>query len=296
MKVLLVYNLHAGSGYAKKKLAQIETSFNKNLVEFEIQFTNYPGHGIEIVKNADLSKYDGVVAAGGDGTLFEVINGYFQNTSGTKIPIGVLPVGTGNAFARDLELDNKKCEEALKIIANQNTRKVDVGKFHTHGQDYYYLNILGLGFVADVTKTARKLKLFGNIAYTYGVLFRTLFLSAEKMSFEIDGQKFEHDCTFVEISNTRYTANFLMSPNAIIDDGLLDVTIAKKLSRIKLIKSFPKIFTGEHIYLPEIETFQAKRIKIKSETPKVLSPDGELIGITPVEIECLQQAIEVYWK
>ncbi|MBT3384628.1 MAG: diacylglycerol kinase family lipid kinase [Prolixibacteraceae bacterium] len=296
MKVLLVYNSHAGHGFAGKILQQVETTFNKNSIEFDIQFTNYPGHGIEIVKNADLSKYDGIVAAGGDGTLFEVINGYFQNPSEIKIPIGVLPVGTGNAFARDLELDNTLWKSAIKIIGKQNTRKVDVGKFHTHGQDYYYLNILGLGFVADVTKIARSLKVFGNIAYTFGVLFRTLFLSSERMIFEIDGQKFEHDCTFVEISNTRYTANFLMAPNAVIDDGLLDVTIAKKLSRIRLIKSFPKIFTGEHVNLPEIETFQAKSIKIKSESPKILSPDGELIGITPVKIECLPQAIEIFWK
>ena len=270
---------------------------NDSLVEsFEELKTLVESLQIEIVKNADLSKYDGIVAAGGDGTLFEVINGYFQNPSEIKIPIGVLPVGTGNAFARDLELDNTLWKSAIKIIGKQNTRKVDVGKFHTHGQDYYYLNILGLGFVADVTKIARSLKVFGNIAYTFGVLFRTLFLSSERMIFEIDGQKFEHDCTFVEISNTRYTANFLMAPNAVIDDGLLDVTIAKKLSRIRLIKSFPKIFTGEHVNLPEIETFQAKSIKIKSESPKILSPDGELIGITPVKIECLPQAIEIFWK
>ncbi len=296
MKVLLVYNSHAGHGFAEKLLPEVESTFNKHSIEFDIQFTNYPGHGIEIVKNADLKKYDGLVAAGGDGTIFEVINGYFQNLSNVKIPIGVLPVGTGNAFARDLELENSMWKEAIKIIASQKIRKVDVGKFHTHGQDYYYANILGLGFVADVTKIAHKLKLFGNISYTLGVLWRTLFLSTDRITFEIDGNKFERDCTFVEISNTRYTANFLMAPDAIIDDGLLDVVIAKKLSRIRLLKSFPKIFTGEHINLPEIETFQAKNIKIKSESPKILSPDGELIGITPVEIECLQQAIEVYWK
>ncbi len=296
MKVLLVYNAHAGHGFAAKMLSEVESTFNQHSIEFDIQFTNYPGHGIEIVKNTDLKKYEGVVAAGGDGTLFEVINGYFQNPGDVKIPIGILPVGTGNAFARDLKLENTMWKEAIKIIAGQKTRKVDVGKFHTHGQDYYYANILGLGFVADVTKIAHKLKAFGNLSYTLGVLWRTLFLSTDRITFDIDGNKFEHDCIFVEISNTRYTANFLMAPDAKIDDGLLDVVIAKKLSRIRLLKSFPKIFTGEHVLLPEIETFQAKNIKIKSAAPKILSPDGELIGITPVEIECWKQAIEVYWK
>jgi diacylglycerol kinase (ATP) len=87
-----------------------------------------------------------------------------------------------------------------------------------------------------------------------------------------------------------------MAPKAVIDDGLLDVTIARKLTRIRLLKCFPKIFTGEHVLLPEIDSYQAKNIKIVSKKPKVLSPDGELIGTTPVEIECLKQKIEVYWK
>ena len=296
MKVLLVFNSHAGHGHAGKILPQVEAAFTENGIEFDLQITNYPGHGIEITRNADFGNYDGVIAAGGDGTLFEVVNGYFQNPSVTKIPLGVLPVGTGNAFARDLEQDVSRWKEAVEIIAGHKTRKVDVGKYHSHGQDYYYLNILGIGFVSDVTAIAHKLKMLGNISYTLGVFYRTIFLKADKMSIEIDGQLLERECTFVEISNTRYTANFLMAPKALIDDGLLDVTIAKKLTRRRLLYCFPKIFTGEHVLLPEIETYQAKNIKISSTLPKVLSPDGELIGITPVEIECLNQAIEVFWK
>jgi diacylglycerol kinase (ATP) len=296
MKVLLVFNSFAGHGHAGKILPQVEAAMTDHGIEFDLKITNYPGHGIEITKNADFSRYDGLIAAGGDGTLFEVVNGYFQNPSAVRIPIGVLPVGTGNAFARDLELNVSNWSEAIQIIAGRKTRWVDVGKYHSHGQDYYYLNILGLGFVSDVTAIAHKLKMLGNIAYTLGVIYRTVFLSADKMSIEIDGQLIERECTFVEISNTRYTANFLMAPKALIDDGLLDVTIAKKLTRRRLLYCFPKIFTGEHVLLPEIETFQAKNIKISGTVPKVLSPDGELIGITPVEIECLRQAIEVFWK
>jgi diacylglycerol kinase (ATP) len=296
MKILLIFNPNAGHGHAGKMLSQVERALNAHNIEYNLLLTQFPGHGIEITRNTDLNVYDGLVAAGGDGTLFEVINGYFQNPAKVKIPIGILPIGTGNAFARDLELDRSSWMEAIKIIADRKTRKVDVGKFHSNGKDNYYLNILGLGFVADVTKIAHKLKLIGNFSYTLGVLIRTIFLSADTLSIEIDGQILERDCTFVEISNTRYTANFLMAPGAVIDDGLLDVTIANKLNRRRLLKCFPKIFTGEHVSMPEIETFQAKSIKIVSKKPKVLSPDGELFGTTPVEIECLKQKIEVYWK
>lgn len=296
MKILLVFNPFAGNGRAKKILPHVESLFTKHQIDFDLALTDYPEHGIEIVSKADFSNYDGIVAAGGDGTLFEVINGYFKNTSEKRIPIGILPVGTGNAFARDLELDKTQIEESIKIISKNKLRKVDVGKFKTNGLDYYFLNIIGAGFVADANKTAQSFKIFGNFSYTIGVLYRMLVLKFTKLKLEIDGEKLEVDSTFIEVSNTRYTANFLMAPSAEIDDGLLDITLAKKITRLKLLKSFPKIFTGEHIHINEIETFKAKEIKIESDETKVLTPDGELLGTTPVEIKCLKHAIEVFWK
>ena len=85
-----------------------------------------------------------------------------------------------------------------------------------------------------------------------------------------------------------------MAPDAKIDDGLLDVVLLKKLQRRRLLKCLPKIFTGEHVLLDEVEYFQAKSIKIETNVPKVLTPDGELFGTTPIEVECLQQAVDVF--
>jgi len=296
MKVLLVYNPFAGHGRAQKILPEVEAYFLEKEIEFELRTTDYHEHGIEIVANADLSQYDGVIAAGGDGTLFEVINGYFRNESKKRIPLGVLPVGTGNAFARDLDLHNTHWKDAVDVISLQSARKVDVGRFTSHGESFYFLNILGLGFVADVTAIAHKLKFLGNLSYTLGVFQKTIFLNSYRLTITIDGETYVRDNIFVEISNTRWTSNFLMAPSAEIDDGFLDVTLLGKLGRIKLLKSFPKIFTGEHIYIDEVETFKAKEIKVETAIPKVLTPDGELLGITPIEVKCLHQAIEVFWR
>lgn len=296
MKVLLVYNPYAGHGRAQKILPEVEACFLGKGIEFELRTTDYHEHGIRIVKEADFSRYDGIVAAGGDGTLFEVINGYFQNPAAVKIPIGVLPIGTGNAFARDLELYHDHWQDAIDIVALQKPRKVDVGQFRTHGETYYFLNILGLGFVADVTDIAHKLKITGNLSYTLGVLQKTIFLKSFPLTITVDGTTYQRENIFVEISNTRWTANFLMAPTAAIDDGFLDVTLLGKLGRIKLLRSFPKIFTGEHIHLHEIETFKAREIIVETGIPKVLTPDGELLGITPIEVKCLHQAIDVFWR
>lgn len=281
---------------AKKILPAVEANFNDQNIEFELRITDYPEHAVAIVAQADFSQYDGVIAAGGDGTLFEVVNGYYKNAGKGIIPLGVLPTGTGNAFARDLDMDVSRWQEAVEIIKLGRPRKVDVGVFRTHGQDYYFLNILGIGFVADVGKTAHKLKLFGNVSYTMGVLYQMIFLKSYGLKLKADGRTFERENIFVEISNTTYTSNFLMAPHAEIDDGLLDVTLLGKATRRRLIQCFPKIFTGEHIHMEEIEQFKAKKISIETDTPKVLAPDGELVGITPLEVECLHQDVPVFWK
>ena len=296
MKVLLVFNPMAAHKRAGKLLPEIEAGLTKLNISFDLRLTDYPEHAVDIVRQADFDSYDGIAVAGGDGTLFESINGYYQNQSKRKIPIGVLPVGTGNAFARDLELQTFQWKEALEIIQKNKPRKVDAGSFTTHGQKYYFLNIMGLGFVADVTKTAHKLKLIGNVSYTIGVLYQTIFLKSFKIKMEADGKEIEKESVFVEISNTRYTSNFLMAPSAEINDGMLDVTILSRLNRRRLIQCFPKIFTGEHIQMEEIEQFKAKKIVIETEKPKVITPDGELVGISPVTIECLHQDVPVFWK
>ena len=296
MRLLLIYNPRSGHGRAHKKLSQVEGHFQRKQIEVDLRLTSYPAHAVEIVGRADFENYDGLVAAGGDGTLFEVINGYFHNPSRCRIPLGILPLGTGNAFARELDLAASNWAEAIEIISGNKRKKVDVGRFVTQGREYYYLNILGLGFVAEVAATAHRLKLFGNLAYTFGIVYRLVRLEAYPLTLEVDGKLLEQENTFAEISNTRYTSNFLIAPDAKIDDGLLDVVLLRQCSRRTLIRGFPKIFTGEHVHMKEVETFQTRRLRISTVTPKVLTPDGELLGTTPVDIECLPQAIEVFWR
>jgi len=296
LKTVIVYNPKAANGNAKKVLPQIEDYLREKKLEYEICLTEYQHHAEEITSKLSFNNYDGIVAAGGDGTLYDVINGYYKNSSTKRIPIGVLPVGTGNAFIRDMELDNTQWKESLDIIYKNTPKKVDVGKFIYDNNDYYFLNILGLGFVSDVGETAHKIKFIGNLSYTIGVLYQLITLNSYKLNIEIDGKPYERDNLFVEVSNTRYTSNFLMAPEAENDDGYLDVTLLSKITRRRLLKLFPTVFTGEHVKENEVETFKAKKIKISTDIEKILTPDGELFGSTPIEIECLHQAVDVFWK
>ena len=296
MKQLIIFNPWAGHEYAAKVRPQIEAYCNEIDLPYDIFLTQRAGHGIELCRDADFSQYSGIIAAGGDGTLFEVVNGYYRNSSAVRLPIGVIPVGSGNAFVRDMNLHDHDWKLALDVIKAGQTRKFDVGHFTTEGQTWYYLNILGIGLVADIVATAHKMKWLGNVAYTLSSLYHILKLKPFQVRLEMDGQEIERENVFVEISNTRYTANFLMAPNAKTDDGLLDINLLSPKSRLGLIKSFPKIITGEHIHMAEVESFQASHIRVETNIPKILTPDGELMGSTPLEIDCLKQAIEVFWK
>jgi diacylglycerol kinase (ATP) len=295
MNVLLIFNNFAGNKRASTLLRDVQHELQKQQITYDLEIPAHPGNGTELVAKASLTQYDAVIAAGGDGTLYEVVNGLFQNPSEKKLPVGIIPIGTGNAFARDMPLETGEWKKAIDIIRQGKTRKVDVGRFTTEGKNYYFLNILGLGFVADVGKTAHKLKLVGNFSYTLGVLYQTLFLRPTPMKISTDDRELELKALFVEVSNSQYTANFLMAPYAQLDDGLFDITILKPMSRLKLLRSFPKILTGDHVYMKEVIHFTTSKISIESKRSKILTPDGELMGSTPVSIDCLKEKVEVFW-
>ena len=125
-------------------------------------------------------------------------------------------------------------------------------------------------------------------------MLKMIFLKSQKMTIEIDGKCLERDGVFIEVANSKYTGTtFFIAPEAEIDDGMLDIIILNKISRLKLLKVFTSIFDGTHINYPEIEYIKAKSIKVIEEKPGKLIPDGEILGSTPVEIECLHNLKEL---
>ena len=175
MKILLIYNKKTAHNVSEKKLKTVEKLLEENKIDSEIIFTSHSRNAIDISKNADFSKYDAIIGAGGDGTLFELINGYIKNTSPERVPIGIIPLGTGNAFSKDLGFDKPDIKKAIELIKSGKTRRIDLGAFKTSNKTCYFANILGMGFVTDVQKTALHFKFLGNFAYTIGVLYRMLY-------------------------------------------------------------------------------------------------------------------------
>jgi len=295
-KILLINNPNAASGHRQKLVPQIEQRFAANAQQTALFNSEYAGHTEEYLGSCDLSQYSAVIAIGGDGTLHEVLNGLFRQDKSLRIPLGLIPAGTGNAFSRELNLPADQWHKAVDIICAGHIRHIDCASYRNAGQQRYFINIISMGFGVDAGRTAKKLKLLGKSAYTLGTLWQTLFLRSWPLTITLDGKRMQRSVVLASVSNSRYTGtSFLIAPDAKLDDGLLDVLLLTDISRLKILRLFPSIYSGKHIHYPEVSIQRAKHILIETDTPKELTPDGEFSGSTPVEIECLPQAVAFFW-
>lgn len=293
MNLALIVNPHAGNKHGLKAAHRVSGILNENGHEAHLLISEFPGNTIDIAESIDVDLFDGILAVGGDGTLFEVINGLLKNKKELKIPLGQIPVGTGNSFIKDLGVTTE--EDALKAVLSGNVREIDLGEFTYSGGSHFFVNLLGSGFVSNVAYRARKYKLFGALSYILGVLEELVVLKAVDIELNIDGTMIKRKAVFTEICNSRYTGgDMLMAPGAEIDDGLLDVVVLNRITRRKLLSLFPLLFKGEHVNDDALEVFRGREISLKSEKPLMLTPDGETFGDTPIEVKVHPGKIKMF--
>ena len=285
MRIALIANPASGGGLGAKQIPDIKNWLQAKQIEYDLFLSDYHTHHIQTCARLDIKKYEAVVSIGGDGTNFQMLNGLLSAFAPNDLPVlGILPVGSGNSFAKDLGIH--RLEDGLAAISGRNTRAVDVCSFSQNNTRHYFVNLTGLGFVTDVAHTAHKFKVLKDFSYIIGVLHRTIGLAFHEIELIADGKHYSGQNCFVEFCNSRYTGgNMLMAPHAKIDDGLMDIVIAGKLSRLSLLKTLPKLFKGTHIHHNAVTYVQAKKAIIKTCPEKKLLPDGEIFGSTPTTVE-----------
>ncbi len=284
MKIALIVNPEAGQKKSEKLLPIIKKKLTSYNIEYKIYISLYHEHILKIISELTINNYDAIIGVGGDGTNFHVLNGLLASGDPKKLPpIGIIPVGSGNSFAMDLNING--FNDGIQSIIENNPKWVDVCSFTQADKKYFFVNLAGFGFVTDVAKTAQKFKCFKDFSYIIGVLFRTIQLKFHYMELEIDGTIIKDDNFFVEFCNSRYTGgNMLMAPDAKIDDGFMDVIVAGRLSRKNLLATLPRLFKGTHTENPAVRCFKVKKAKIKTWPDKTLLPDGEIFGSTPTTL------------
>jgi diacylglycerol kinase (ATP) len=286
----IIYNPTSGREAVRKHLPEVLEILENAGYETSAHATTCEGDAIEAARLAVERRYDLVVAAGGDGTISEVVNGMAEQEYRPKL--GIIPVGTTNDFARALQIP-RDIVAAAKIIAQGDRIPIDIGRMN----EKYFINIGGGGSLTELTyDVPSKLKtVLGQLAYYLKGIEMLPSLKATNMSIEYDGKLFEGEAMLFLIGLTNSIGGFeKLAPDASINDGMFSLLILKKTNLADLIRIASFALRGEHIHDPKVIYTQANRIKVYSDEKVLLNLDGEFGGVLPAEFVNLYRHFEVF--
>jgi len=272
-KWFFIVNSTAGRGKTGKKISKLVTSLNEHKFDYEIELTKAPQHAIQLTQDAVNKGYRNIVAVGGDGTLNEVVNGIMLSGKAEEINLGILPEGGGNDFAANFKLSSN-IDKAVNILQRFNQRKIDVGKI----EDNYFINALGIGFDARVAIISNKIKYLNGLPrYLLAVIKALVSLKMVEAEIIMDTCTIKNPFLLLSIGNGLSTGSgFLLTPEARVDDGLLDICLINKANRRRVLSLLPAAIKGKHLKEPEVVIHQTRSIEITSKKPLPIYYDGEL--------------------
>jgi YegS/Rv2252/BmrU family lipid kinase len=292
LKTMLVLNPHAGKGKGQRVFSTIQELLGSRFKNIDVLISEYAGHAFQIGRDAANQGYERILTVGGDGTPFEIINGlYAEGRPRQPVELGMIPAGTGNSFLRDFA--EVSWRRAVENILSGRRRRVDLVEiFYMKDKKeirQYYLNILGVGLIADILKlTNEKLKGFGSLGYSLAVMMRLAKGLCNRMLLTVDGEKMEIADSALVISNSKYTGGGMkIAPMADTQDGRVDTVIFQGVNRRDILNIFSRVFKGTHVDHPKVKTFRAVEIAIDSCPQELLMADGELLGLTPLRLKVL---------
>ena len=300
MRVRVILNPWSDQGQAIRHKEHIERVGIK-YGEIEIVLTERPGHGIELARQAADSGVDLVVAAGGDGTIHEVVNGLMQSAS-NDTKLGVIPIGTGNdlAFALGIPLDDVAA--AVDRLFSGTVRSIDLGRVEDdQGRYRYFDNNLGIGTDAIVVIRSQAItRLRGFTLYVAAVLQTILFYYRTlKLDISFDKERISQESLLLALGvGPRGGGGFFLTPDANHHDDLLDSCIATPVSRFNMIRLVALSVKGKHVDSKHVTMRKNKRITVRSDQPMPIHVDGEVFAypwdnVRHVVISSVAAAIQV---
>lgn len=271
-RLLIILNPKAGRGKGEKIRPKLEEELQEQGIFFEMVQTEYAGHATKLASEA-VGQFDAIVAAGGDGTANEVAHGIARTGAAT---MGLIPVGSGNDFARAMKIP-KKLPDSIAILAAGKTKKIDLGLVNGR----HFPNGLGIGFDALVVRESMRIqRLRGLLIYLTAVIKSVFKYESPQMKLVLDGETRVDDRVFmVTVGNgISLGGGFILTPDAQNDDGVFDVCVFHHLTKPKIFWNLPKVFWGGHVKLKEVNMFRAREVVIQSNDPVEAHVDGELIA------------------
>jgi YegS/Rv2252/BmrU family lipid kinase len=288
--IKVILNPVAGRGYGGRVEPELRELLDAERLDFDLVRTVRRWHAAELAEEAARDGFDLVVAAGGDGTMHEVVNGLLAASDGGEAgTIGIIPIGSGSDFAHTAGVP-PGLPDACRRLATGQTRLVDVGRISMPGQETrYFDNTLGIGFDGVVTLEALKIKRLRGMALYLPVVLKTIFLSLKipHVTIEYDGQELALPALMVVVANgPREGGGFFVAPEAQPDDGLFDLCITREVSRLAMLGLVPHFMQGTHVDREPVTMARAQRVTISSPDDLVAHVDGEMLCTEGRRIEC----------
>lgn len=289
MKTHVILNPKAGTASDAHDLATALRRFG----EVQLDTTDAPGSAKALTQAALAAGATLVIAAGGDGTINEVVNGLAQDFGQARL--GIIPLGTGNDFARSIQLPTD-LEAAIETLMAARTKALDVVRV-TSDDVRFFINVSAGGFsgLLDEKATAAVKRTWGPLAYLRAVAEALPDLAAYRVTLSFDdADERTLEIYNVVVANGRYVAGGIpVAPQAKLDDGLLDIMLVPAAPLPQLVIEVPQILVGRHLDSELLIFQQARKVKIAAEPGMWFNVDGELVGNQPATFEVLPQVLEV---
>lgn len=286
----LIYNPTSGREEMRKRLPEVLQRLERGGLETSTHMTVGEGDATLAAAEAVERGFDVIIAAGGDGTLYEVINGMAEKEN--RPPLGLLPVGTTNDFARALSIP-RNFDEACDLIIRGYTRDIDVGKMNQR----YFINIAGGGSMTELTyEVPSKLKtMLGQLAYYMKGMEKLPRLRPIELFLKADKLELHEEVMLFLITNSNSVGGFeKLAPSASLNDGLFDVLVLKRCNLAEFIRLVTLALRGEHLNDPNVIHFQTDRLEVSSPDYVQLNLDGEFGGTLPCVFTNLKSHLQIF--
>ena len=266
-KIFLIINQYAGHKEGAKAVEIVIPYLRKSGYSVEYSFTNHPGHATDLATKASADGFDLVVAVGGDGTVNEVA----QGLTGTNTAMGIIPMGSGNGLARELKISMEMYKSARTLVEGENLQ-LDVCKLN----DQRFLCTSGIGFDALIAYKMSKAVSRGFLKYVQLVIQESIFYKPLDVRMRIDGVLIEKPVFLITFANaSQFGNNAFIAPAASMTDGLIDVIVVRKFSKIWMPVFAVALFSKLIPKLPFVDCYKAKQIDLEMADTPYYHFDGE---------------------
>lgn len=302
VSIIFIVNPASGFGKTLRRWKQVEQKLRKKKLAFDVMLTHKAGDGTLMTRSALNQGYQTVVAVGGDGTLNEVVNGFFHHNQPIepKAVLGVLPSGSGCDFAKTLNISSR-IDPLIAAIEKRRMRPIDVGHVRCKNLDgapseRYFLNIASFGMSSQVIDDVNRVRHpFGaSVGFLWSGIKAFLFSHGKNFHLSLDGQKRTVHALNVFVANGRCNAGGMYwASDAKIDDGLLDVVVLTDVSKYALPVLMFRIYGKQSLKAGGIQTYKVAEFSAHTPGEVLIETDGELIGKLPATFKVLPKAIQI---